>query len=233
MAAISSTLPLSRNSSQPKSRRVGHARIGTRAVAGGVVDDGGLEDVLETAGEKDVMKHQVTASADVLQASVAVGNLKALKEEVTMHFRRINRIDKHKNSLLHICCREGFYEAVDFMLNKDNHPSRDKNVVDIETPNGSARTPLLLSFTPPHMTAAMRAPKVVAKFQDQLALADRMSVGGPTERAKLIVLLVENGAKVNVLDGQNWTPLMFACLWGWAKAVTALRQPLLMRQAQR
>ena len=181
-----------------------------------------LEDVLETAGEKDVMKHQVTASADVLQASVAVGNLKALKEEVTMHFRRINRLDKHKNSLLHICCREGFYDAVDFMLNKDNHPSRDKNEVDIETPNGSSRTPLLLCFTPPHMTAAMRAPKIVSKFQEQLAPADRISSGGPTERAKLIELLVESGAKVNVLDGQNWTPLMFACLWGWAKAVTAL-----------
>ena len=97
-----------------------------------------------------------------------------------MHFRRINRIDKKKKqTLLHVCCREGFFEAVDFMLNPDNHPKRDNVQVDLEARNADGRNPLLLCFTPPHMTTAMRAPRIVATYQHELAESDRMTPGDP------------------------------------------------------
>ena len=103
-----------------------------------------IEDILATAAEK-VLKHQVNANAEVMNATVAIGNLSALRQEVTMHFRRINRIDKKKKqTLLHVCCREGFFEPVDFMLNPDNHPKRDNVPVDLKPGTQTAQPAVAL-----------------------------------------------------------------------------------------
>ena len=164
-----------------------------------------LEEVLATAKERGQLDHQVSAKANALQAACSVGNYGIIKTEVNAHFRRINRIDDNHDTLLHVCCREGFFKGVDFMLNPFNHPPSDDHGIDVDARGGSYRTPLLLCFTPPQMTSMTRFPGIVAKFREGIPPEKVLEAGGQKEREKCIEVLVDNHCDIEAPDAQQDT----------------------------
>ena len=49
--------------------------------------------------------------------------------------------------------------------------------------------------------------------------SDWIKPGSAQERQELIQLLVDQGANVNLLDFHDYSPLHYACIWGWLETV--------------
>jgi len=99
-------------------------------------------------------------------------------------------------------------------------------VVDVE--NSKWRSPLHLAFTPPTGTYCAAkfggldengVPRCERPEEIQLA-SDWILPGMDEERKQIIRTLVEMGdADVNKLDFHNYSPLLFAVVWGWCDII--------------
>ena len=48
---------------------------------------------------------------------------------------------------------------------------------------------------------------------------DFLKPGGPNARQELVNIVISHGANVNEKDYQEYTPLHYACMWGWVNSV--------------
>jgi ankyrin repeat protein len=164
---------------------------------------------------------------------VACGNMKKLRDLVIQEFKNINNSYPDKwdeETALHIACREGYFDMVEFMINPKNRSLFDVTDLEIDILNGKWRSPLHLLFTAPHCTFVSL--KYGFDFNSLTAMAlrpegidndiDFKRPGGKEERLKIMKLLVENGADVNLKDFHDYTPLQYACIWSWLPAVEVL-----------
>ena len=86
---------------------------------------------------------------------VACGNMKKLRDLVIQEFKNINNSYPDKwdeETALHIACREGYFDMVEFMINPKNRSLFDVTDLEIDILNGKWRSPLHLLFTAPHCT---------------------------------------------------------------------------------
>lgn len=118
---------------------------------------------------------------------------------------------------------------LEFLCDPKNHSSFDDTDVDFNLFNDRKRTPLHLCFTPPTLTyMAMlygldgNNKPVTVKPEDVESLVDWIHPGGPEERQGLIEMLLNQGANPNIPDYHAFTPLHYACMWGWDSSVKCL-----------
>lgn len=165
--------------------------------------------------------------------TVACGSMKQLRDLVIQEFKNINKPYPEKwneERALHIACREGYYDMVEFMINPKNRSMFDVTDLEIDVLDGKWRSPLHLVFTAPHMTFVSL--KYGFDFETLTARAlrpegidndiDFKRPGGKEERLKILKILVDNGADVNLKDFHDYTPLHYACIWSWLPAVEVL-----------
>ncbi|KAJ1449184.1 ankyrin repeat-containing domain protein [Pelagophyceae sp. CCMP2097] len=163
--------------------------------------------------------------------SVALGNLRALREVVIGHFSQINKryATMANDAILHICAREGYAAMVEFVVDPRNVSQFDTTTVDYDAENEKWRTPLHIAFTPPQETFCAKrngvdehgVPK--CKKPDGVFVdSDWIRPGGATQRQRIVELLVGKGADVHRLDYHGHSPLHLACVWGWASTAKLL-----------
>lgn len=162
----------------------------------------------------------------------ATGNMRTVREQVIGHFATINRKFQagwNGDSLLHIVSREGYWKCAEFMSNPKNYSMFDTTQLDYNNENGKWRTPLHVAFTPPHETFCARKFGMDYEEGRNLPLSEKpegiqvdsdwIKPGSAQERQELIQLLVDQGANVNLLDFHDYSPLHYACIWGWLETV--------------
>eukprot|EP00937_MAST-01D_sp_MAST-1D-sp2_P005535 g5535.t1 len=149
------------------------------------------------------------------------GSLNAVKDEVIQHWSRINRIQKDTgDTLLHMLCREGYVEGARFVLDPANHSAMERVQLNcVRVKNKKGRTPLLLAFTPPHLTGAARGQWPI---EDKEPNDTVMTCGGEDARTRIVELLIRSGADLDVLDLNDFTATMLAGMWGWGKCTRNL-----------
>lgn len=180
------------------------------------------------ASSKDPRGNKAAKTAE----SIALGNMRTLREQVIAHFAQINK--KYgawgNDALLHIVCREGYLRMVQFMVDPKNVSQYETTLIDYNALNDKRRTPLHVVFTPPHATycgvkfgcddgeVRAKRPADLASMSD----TDWIRPGTPQDRMALVELLVDKGADPHRLDYQDHSPLHYACLCGWTPCVTFL-----------
>ena len=96
-----------------------------------------------------------------LADSILAGNMRTLRDMVTLNFKSINRVYKEQHfdqCVIHFVCQEGYVDMFDFMLNPNNHSQFDVDVeIEIDPLNNKNRTPLMLCFTPPSATVGQHS----------------------------------------------------------------------------
>lgn len=171
-----------------------------------------------------------TRAAKIAQ-SIALGNMRTLREQVIAHFAQINKRYPTfgGDTLLHITCREGFLRMVEFIVDPRNISQFDRTVINYDAENDKKRTPLHVAFTPPHETFCGKrlgiensAPR--SRRPEDLVSGDQDWVRPGTEedRQRVVEVLVNKGASVGRLDYHSHSPLHYACIWGWTRTVAFL-----------
>jgi len=177
----------------------------------------------------DVRNQRVMKVAD----AIACGDFKELRDQVIQNFPKINKHHPEGwlgDTLLHICCREGYHDMVEFMTNPKNRSIFDPTELRIDIRNDKDRTPLHMVFTPPNGTFvcakyglnAQTGMPVGEKPEGVVNASDWLQVGGQEERLKILKILLDLGAKVDTPDYHEYTALHYATIWGWTDAVKML-----------
>lgn len=184
-------------------------------------------------GEEEQEMDPRTAAMEALIGNICQGNFKILREEVINHIATINqRFDKERwegNAILHVLCSEGYDRMTDFATDPKSHSIFEITDVDVNQLNEKDRSPLHLVFTPPQRTFLAkkfglgRDMKVVTQKPEELeVINDWDKPGYKKERERIVETLLLRGAEPDLNDFFNYTPLMYACMLGWKKAVLAL-----------
>jgi ankyrin repeat protein len=193
-----------------------------------------VADIERTAHELGKHHKRQARESKMVKAARAIqaGDMHAVREAVVVNYKNINRqyIETHGgDTLLHMVCREGYYDMVAFIENPKNHSEFDDTPLLINTRNENGRTPIMLCFTAPSATCMGMQygvlPNGNANSQPPEGLeeiSDWIKPGGPNKREKSIRLLLKRGALVNDKDFHNFTILHYACSWGWASTVQLL-----------
>jgi len=116
------------------------------------------------------------------------------------------------------------------VLEEKNHPEFDDVPVELMAKNDRNRTPLLMCFTPPQLTFlglqyGIEAETGLPKSQrpDGIeVIQDWIKPGGPRLREACVRLLIEKGADFCDPDFHGFTPLHYACMYGWLPTVSLL-----------
>lgn len=118
---------------------------------------------------------------------------------------------------------------VSLILDPKNHSVFDDIELDLNILNDRRRTPLLLCFTPPTATylglrngISDECMPIPSKPEDIEIPSDWIKPGGPRQRELCVAQLLAYGANVNIRDYHDYTPLHYACMWGWASTVKLL-----------
>ena len=94
-----------------------------------------------------------------LADSILGGNMRSLKDLVTLNFKTINRVykDTHQDRMvIHFVCQEGYVEMFEFIMNPNNRSQVDVEYEpEIDPRDIKNRTPLMLCFTPPSATVSV------------------------------------------------------------------------------
>ena len=186
--------------------------------------------------KKRVKKPMVTskdprhAKATKTAEGIAQGDMRRLREQVIGHSNQINKkyATLGEDTLLHLICREGYVKMVEFLIdyfekNGQNIPEK----IQWNAENEKRRTPLHVLFTPPHETYCGWKFGVTdgipnSKKPDVQIDADWIRPGTPEDRHRILQFLVKNGADPTKPDFHGYTPLHFACSYGWLSAVDFL-----------
>lgn len=164
--------------------------------------------------------------------AVALGSMRECRKQVVSAFKAIQR--KYKDiwlgsSLLHIACQEGYPAMVNFILDPKNHSVFDDIELDMNAMNDRRRSALILCFTPPIATHLgitnginEECMPIPSKPEDVETASDWVKPGGPRQRELCVSLLISYGANVNFRDYHDYTPLHYACMWGWPSTVKML-----------
>ena len=174
------------------------------------------------------------ARANKTADSIASGNMRTVREQVIGHFGTINRpFTAHwdGDTILHIACREGFYDMVEFMFNPKNRSIFDTTSLIVDIENTKGRTPLMLAFTPPSATFSagkgagldsVSGLPIVERPEEVTVASDWIKPGSEKQRQDIVLLLIREGADVNKLDYHNYSSLHVATIWGWLAVVKVL-----------
>lgn len=168
------------------------------------------------------------ARAAKIAESIALGNMRTLRDQVINHFSQINK--KHgsaSEALLHLVCREGYLQMLQFVV--DPRHASPATKIDYNVENKKHRTPLHVVFTPPHQTYCGVRLGLDDEGQPRSQMPDGVSCeqdwikpGKTSDRQSMVRVLVENGADLNRLDFHGHSPLHYACMWGWKPTVEFL-----------
>ncbi|CAM9698882.1 unnamed protein product [Discosporangium mesarthrocarpum] len=192
----------------------------------------------KTEGKAEDMDDQITAKLNKIPIGISLGDMKLLRQTVIMKWKDINRSYQGPllgDTLLHRVCREGYLQALQFMVDPNTKLMFEKEKMDPHTQNKRKRTPLMLCFTSPQFTAVAKEyglrldettgggvpnaqrPKTAQTDQDHVL------PGGRVEREEMIrILLEELGAKADVLDMHGYSMLHYAAIRGWENSLKLL-----------
>ena len=173
------------------------------------------------------------ARSNKIADNAAMGNMRTVREQVIGHFTIINRpytAHWEGDTLLHIVCREGYLDMVEFMFNPKNRSIFDTTSIVVDVENAKWRTPLHLAFTPPNYTYCAGRwggldengiPKSERPEEVQMD-SDWIRPGTAEQRKEIVMMLIDEGADVNKLDFHNYSPLHYATVWGWVDIIERL-----------
>lgn len=193
-----------------------------------------VADIERTAHELGKYHKRQARESKMVKAARAIqgGDMRVLREQIVINFKNINRkfLETHGgDTLLHMVCREGYYDMVAFIENPKNHSEFDDTQLMVNIRNENGRTPIMLCFTAPSATCCGMQfgvlPNGNANSQPPEGLeeiSDWIKPGGPNMREKCVRLLLKSGALVNDKDFHNFTILHYACIWGWVSTVQLL-----------
>jgi len=162
------------------------------------------------------------------------GNFRTLRNQVTNHFKTVNRRYQGKhalNSMLHITAREGYLPMIKTIFDDTTRIPADREVpIDVNSRNQRGRTPLHIAFGPPTLSyncakhgleEGGRLPKC-ARPEGTTLDTDWVKPGDLKVRRKLVKTLISEGADYEARDIMEFTSLHYACIWGWDDVVEAI-----------
>lgn len=189
---------------------------------------------LSSKDKKEASDDPRVAGLNKIADEVQSGNNRTLRNQVTNHFKAINRRFQGKhalNSLLHITTREGYYRMVDIIFDDTTRIPADREVpIDINAKNQRGRTPLHTSFSPPTISyngtkhgLEPDGKKAVAPRPEGVTMdSDWIRPGDIKTRRKICMKLITEGADYEARDIMDFVPLHYAAVWGWHDVVEAM-----------
>lgn len=183
-----------------------------------------MEKMLEELTEANLEKINLPAH------QVEEGDMKTMRDFVINKWRKVNQSFKAElmdNTLLHLACREGYAEMVQFMLDPNSKSVMETEVLDVNVTNGYNRTPLMLCFCPPSFTVVAKKygihpdgntgllfPKG-QKSKRAMTESDWIPPGRREERERIVAMLLQAGADATVTDMHDYGLLHYAAICGW------------------
>ena len=163
--------------------------------------------------------------------AIAGGNFRELRGVLISEFKHVNKgyATFGDDTLLHLCCREGYLKCVAFMCDPKNQSQFETVEIDFNAENDKWRTPLHVAFTPPLETFCAKRFGVDAngrplaqKPDGDVSDAEWIRPGTAEDRQAIIKCLLKRQADPNKVDYHDHTALHYACVWGWAPTVELL-----------
>mmetsp|Transcript_21849 Transcript_21849/g.25822 ORF Transcript_21849/g.25822 Transcript_21849/m.25822 type:complete len:470 (+) Transcript_21849:82-1491(+) len=195
-----------------------------------LIDEASLV-ALVAQDKKETSEDPRIAGLNRIADEVRAGNMRALRTQVTNHFKTINRRFQGKhalNSLLHLTAREAYLPMVRTIFDDTTRIPGDREVpIDVNAKNQRGRTPLHTAFGPPTISfnglkyglePGAEKPKCVRPEGAQID-SDWIKPGDLKTRRKVVKMLITEGADYECRDIMDFVPLHYACLWGWDDCV--------------
>ena len=198
-----------------------------------MVDEWTLK-ALSALDKKEAKDDPRVAGINKTADDIRSGNMRSLRSVVTNHFKTVNRRFQGKhglNSLLHITSREGYLNMVKIIFDDSTRIPADREVpIDVNSRNQRGRVPLHLAFGPPTVSYSglkhgieKDGSKAIAPRPEGIQLdSDWCRPGDVKTRRKLVKVLISEGADYEARDIMDFTPLHYACTWGWEDCVVEL-----------
>mmetsp|Transcript_67633 Transcript_67633/g.136187 ORF Transcript_67633/g.136187 Transcript_67633/m.136187 type:complete len:466 (-) Transcript_67633:75-1472(-) len=205
-------------------------------------EDGGVQELVDEAllkslsekDKKDIVDDPRVAGLNKLADEVREGNNRSLRNQVTNHFKAINRRFQGRHSLdslLHISSREGYLSMVNIIFDDTTRIPADREVpIEVNAKNQRGRSPLHVSFAPP--TRSHNGLKFGLEADGKKAKAPRpegitidsdwVRPGDIKTRRKICKKLITEGADYESRDVMDFVPLHYAAVWGWEDCVEVM-----------